>query len=102
MFENAICKLKCAKDKIKISGDTQYFLIFLTVRILSVFLIQTWYVPDEYWQSLEVAHNLVFGYGYNTWEWITGLRSYIHPFFIALLYKILYLLNLDTVYLLVS
>lgn len=29
----------------------------------------TFFQPDEYWQSLEVAHVYVFGYGYKTWEW---------------------------------
>lgn len=36
--------------------------LFASLRILSVFLVQTAYVPDEYWQSLEVAHYLSFGY----------------------------------------
>lgn len=34
---------------------------FLALRILSVFVVTTWYVPDEYWQSLEVGHKLAFG-----------------------------------------
>lgn len=37
------------------------FLFFLALRLLSVFLVRTWFVPDEYWQSLEVAHRLAFG-----------------------------------------
>ena len=40
----------------------QVFFWFLLFRILSIFLIKTWYVPDEYWQSLEVGHKLAFGY----------------------------------------
>lgn len=31
-------------------------------RLLNYFVVQTYYVPDEYWQSLEVAHHKVFGY----------------------------------------
>lgn len=38
------------------------FLFFLFIRILSVFVVKTWYVPDEYWQSLEVGHKLAFGF----------------------------------------
>ncbi|CAH1112261.1 unnamed protein product [Psylliodes chrysocephalus] len=72
------------------------FLIFLAVRLLSVYLIQTFYVPDEYWQILEVAHNLVFKYGYITWEWTKGIRSYVPPIIIAGLYKILQVLGLDS------
>lgn len=72
------------------------FIFFLVVRIASVFIVQTYFVPDEYWQSLEVAHNLVFKYGHLTWEWTKGIRSYIPPLVIAAVYKILQLLDLDT------
>lgn len=34
----------------------------LLVRFLNVLLCQTVFVPDEYWQSLEVAHRVAFGY----------------------------------------
>ncbi|XP_015120305.1 GPI mannosyltransferase 3 [Diachasma alloeum] len=64
-------------------------------RVLSVYIVQTSDVPDEYWQSLEVAHNLAFGYGHLTWEWRHSIRSYIYPFLISILYKILELLGLD-------
>nr|XP_036215464.1 GPI mannosyltransferase 3 isoform X2 [Bactrocera oleae] len=77
------------------------FLLILAVRLASVFIVQTSYVPDEYWQSLEVAHKLTFGYGYLTWEWVQGIRSYVYPILIAGVYKLLALLNLDTVQLLV-
>lgn len=40
-------------------------------------------------------------YGYLTWEWTEGLRSYSYPLFFAIIYKILHLLNKDTVELLV-
>ncbi|KAF5298601.1 hypothetical protein FQR65_LT09696 [Abscondita terminalis] len=63
--------------------------------------IQTWFVPDEYWQSLEVAHNIVFNYGYLTWEWMLGIRSYIHPLAIAFVYKILQICEMDHVYVMV-
>ncbi|KAL7744482.1 hypothetical protein ACLKA6_001855 [Drosophila palustris] len=51
--------------------------------------------------SLEVAHKLTFGYGYLTWEWVQGMRSYVYPLAIAALYKLLALLQLDSVELLV-
>lgn len=69
--------------------------VIFFVRILSVFLVQTWYVPDEYWQSLEVAHKEVFGYGALTWEWQKGIRSYLYPSFIAALYTLLKYTSLD-------
>ncbi|XP_026849619.1 GPI mannosyltransferase 3 isoform X1 [Drosophila persimilis] len=77
------------------------FGLILAVRLASVFVVKTYYVPDEYWQSLEVAHKLTFGYGYLTWEWVQGIRSYVYPVLIAGLYKLLALLHLDSVQLLV-
>lgn len=71
--------------------------MIIGLRILSVFVVCTWYVPDEFWQSLEVAHYLTFGYGYLTWEWHERIRNFIYPLLISLLYKCLELLHLDTV-----
>lgn len=34
----------------------------MALRTLNCFLVQTSFVPDEYWQSLEVAHRMVFKY----------------------------------------
>lgn len=65
------------------------FVLFVLVRLLSVVIVQTWFVPDEYWQSLEVAHKLAFNYGYLTWEWVLGIRSYVQPLIISFVYKIL-------------
>lgn len=39
---------------------------------------------------------LVYRYGHLTWEWKRGIRSYMHPFLFALLYKVLAFLGLDT------
>ena len=63
--------------------------------ITAAFLSGTYFVPDEYWQSLEVAHRLVFGYGYLTWEWLEGIRGYFHPLLFACLYRLLAWLHLD-------
>jgi hypothetical protein len=38
------------------------FLYLLLFRCINASLVNTFFNPDEYWQSLEVAHNLVFGY----------------------------------------
>ncbi|KAL0829598.1 hypothetical protein ABMA28_003106 [Loxostege sticticalis] len=73
----------------------QVFGVILFVRIVSVFVVQTWYVPDEYWQTLEVAHKQVFGYGALTWEWTKGIRSYLYPSVVAALYTILKFTGLD-------
>ncbi|XP_046405378.1 GPI mannosyltransferase 3 [Ischnura elegans] len=77
-------------------GKLRIFLFFLTLKLLSVFVVKTSFVPDEYWQSLEVAHKLAFGYGHLTWEWTEGIRSYIYPAIIAALYKALEFFGLDS------
>uniref|UniRef100_A0A3Q3A662 Mannosyltransferase n=1 Tax=Kryptolebias marmoratus TaxID=37003 RepID=A0A3Q3A662_KRYMA len=40
-------------------------------------------------------------YGYLTWEWRAGIRGFTYPLFFAFLYKILHLLNYDSVHLLI-
>ena len=72
-----------------------FCLVFWSVRLLSVFLVQTWFVPDEFWQSMEVAHRLSFGYGHLTWEWTQGIRSWLYPMSIAIVYKHLENFGLD-------
>ncbi|XP_041969638.1 GPI mannosyltransferase 3 [Aricia agestis] len=74
---------------------TQVLSAILIVRILSVFVVQTWYVPDEYWQTLEVAHKQAFGYGTLTWEWQKGIRSFLYPSIVTALYYLLKVTNLD-------
>lgn len=77
-------------------------LVFAVVfRLINCFLVQTSFVPDEYWQSLEVSHHMVFNYGYLTWEWKKGIRGFTYPLVFALLYKILNFINCDLVYLLI-
>ncbi|XP_043934886.1 GPI mannosyltransferase 3 [Protopterus annectens] len=83
-------------------GASIYLVLFtVAVRVVNCFLVQTSFVPDEYWQSLEVAHRMVFNYGYLTWEWTEGLRGYSYPLFFATIYKILHILKKDTVQLLI-
>ena len=43
-------------------------------RVGNALAVITFFNPDEYWQSLEPAHRLAFGYGHLTWEWVAGLR----------------------------
>ena len=59
-------------------------------------LVRGYFTADEYWQSLEVAHRMVWGYGHLTWEWDSALRSVCHPALYAGLYKALDLLGLDS------
>jgi phosphatidylinositol glycan class B len=67
-------------------------------RCLNAVFVTTYFNPDEYWQSLEVAHSLVFQSGYRTWEWgpSAQIRSPLHPIMFAGLYKLLSAFQLDT------
>eukprot|EP01130_Rhizamoeba_saxonica_P002597 TRINITY_DN12371_c0_g1_i1.p1 TRINITY_DN12371_c0_g1~~TRINITY_DN12371_c0_g1_i1.p1 ORF type:complete len:485 (+),score=40.51 TRINITY_DN12371_c0_g1_i1:1-1455(+) len=71
----------------------------ITIRIICGFAIQTYFDPDEYWQSIEIAHNYIFGYGYVTWEWDEQLRGFLHPAIFATLYSLLKCTGLDTPFL---
>ncbi|CAL8071643.1 unnamed protein product [Orchesella dallaii] len=53
------------------------------------------FVPDEHWQSTEVASVLHFGRGHLTWEWYAHIRSYIPPVLILIVYKIVSVFNYD-------
>lgn len=55
--------------------------ISLCVRIAIAVLTRTVFQPDEYFQSLEPAFQLIFGYGHLTWEWLAEkpIRSIIYP-----------------------
>lgn len=64
-------------------------------RLLSVLIVQTYFVADEYWQTLEVAHSMAFGYGYLTWEIERKIRSAAYPSLFAIMYRVLDCLHLD-------
>ncbi|XP_034385354.1 GPI mannosyltransferase 3 isoform X2 [Cyclopterus lumpus] len=80
---------------------TRVVVFSVAFRVINCFLVQTSFVPDEYWQSLEVSHRMVFDYGYVTWEWKEGLRGFTYPLFFAFIYKLLYFINYDSVHLLI-
>lgn len=78
------------------SPERLLFCALFLFRILNAFLIKTFFVPDEFWQGPEIAHRMVFGYGYLTWEWQKGLRGWTSPLMYAAGYKLLALFELDT------
>ncbi|KAL5969115.1 GPI mannosyltransferase 3 [Taenia solium] len=71
-------------------------LIFL--RLLNALMIRTTFVPDEVWQSVEVAHRWVYGFGALTWEWAptVAIRSPLYPLFFAGIYKALAFSGVDS------
>ncbi|KZP21235.1 glycosyltransferase family 22 protein [Athelia psychrophila] len=70
------------------------------VRILIALSTRTFFQPDEYYQALEPAHALVFGYGHLTWEWLTPqpIRSVIYPALNLPIYWLLKVTGLHTVW----
>ena len=75
--------------------DLNILLGLIIFRLCNVFLVQTWFVPDEFWQGPEVAHKMTFGYGHLTWEWQEGIRGYVYPLIFAFAYKIVDIFKLD-------
>ena len=76
-------------------------LYLVTWRLVWAVLSQTWYVPDETWQSVEVAHRSVWGRGQLTWEADLAIRSSLQSLPHAVLFKLLALLRLDFQFLVV-
>lgn len=59
-------------------------------RLVNALAVRTFFQPDEYFQSLEVATDLAFGpqsNAYITWEWKNHLRSSLHPAIFAAAYE---------------
>lgn len=73
-------------------------------RIAIALATQTFFQPDEYFQSLEVAHRLVFAYGHLTWEWLSPrpIRSILYPLLNVPIYFALKATRLDDTRLLVG
>lgn len=69
----------------------------LAVRILIALFTRTIFQPDEYFQSLEPAYHLVFGYGHLTWEWLAPrpIRSILYPALNVPIYWVLKSLKLE-------
>uniref|UniRef100_A0A8C5I303 Mannosyltransferase n=1 Tax=Gouania willdenowi TaxID=441366 RepID=A0A8C5I303_GOUWI len=68
-------------------------------RLINCVLVQSSFVPDEYWQSLEVSHWMVFKYPLITHT--ETLLGFTYPLIFAILYWTLHFLNLDSVFVLI-
>jgi hypothetical protein len=60
----------------------------LLFRIINAFSSNTYFDPDEHYQSHEVAYSAVYNVGFRTWEWHVGLRSFLHPALLAMFYSL--------------
>ena len=61
-------------------------LLYLIIFSFSLRFALSFYLPivlhgDQTYQTLEPAHYLAFGKGFLTWEWHTGIRSWVYPSF---------------------
>lgn len=73
------------------------FALILVFRMISLFIVKSWFKRGEYLDNLEVAHHWTFGYGHLTEAWSEGVYSHVHPLGIAVLYKALAWIGLDHV-----
>jgi phosphatidylinositol glycan class B len=71
-------------------------LYLLAFRLSNAYLIRTYFAPDEFWQCTEIAHRLVYGLGYVTWEWIEHIRGTTHPLLFTALFWVLDALKVDS------
>ena len=85
-------------DTIRRPSKRTLFSMFLSVRVLMAICANSLHHGDETYQSVEVAHKLVYGTGYLTWEWTTPnpIRSYIHPLLFSVLFYIVKVLGIDS------
>ncbi|EIW84933.1 glycosyltransferase family 22 protein [Coniophora puteana RWD-64-598 SS2] len=74
-----------------------YIPLHIVLRTFVALLTQGFFQPDEYFQSLEPAHRLVYGYGHLTWEWLSPrpIRSFVFPALNVPVYWALRTLGLD-------
>lgn len=72
-------------------------ILALVWRVFVSVFTRTFFQPDEYFQSLEVAHHVVFGYGHLTWEWRANppIRSIVYPLVYVPVYWVLKVTGLD-------
>ncbi|CEP61487.1 putative glycosylphosphatidylinositol-alpha 1,2 mannosyltransferase LALA0_S03e03950g [Lachancea lanzarotensis] len=81
-----------AGEKTRISNSS-FLRILVLFRVINSFFVNSFFQPDEFWQSLEPAHFKAFGYGELTWEWKFGLRSYAFSFLFELVYRLVSLIS---------
>ena len=63
--------------------------VALVIRILAAVFSKGYIHPDEHYQSIEVAYKEVFGFGKIPWEFIDGARSWVYPYIVIVIFKIM-------------
>jgi phosphatidylinositol glycan class B len=72
------------------------FAAVFCIKLIVSFANKSYFIPDEVWQSQEVAHYFIFGQGFLTWEWKRKIRSFAYPFFLSCFYWTLKVVGLDS------
>jgi len=65
-----------------------WFLAFV-VRILASIFSKGFIHPDEHYQSIEIAYYEIYGEGYIPWEFEEGVRSWVYPGIVLLIFKLM-------------
>jgi len=82
---------------VAVGAPMRLYLCCFVFRSVNALTVRTYFNADEYWQSLEVAHVAVFGYGHLTWEWDAAVRGFAHPAIFAAIYEAARWMRVDTV-----
>lgn len=69
------------------------WLFALTIRIVISIISKGYTHPDEYYQSIEIAYEKVFGIGRIPWEFEEGIRSWVYPGIIIGIFKLMLFLG---------
>lgn len=85
-----------AVDDLTSMSNAKLFFCYFLFRLIATWQLKTFFQPDEFYQALEPAHDLVFGYGFVTWEYRHAIRSIAHPLVFAIPYKVLKVFKLDS------
>lgn len=64
-------------------------------RLLNAFLTRTFFQPDEFYQSWEVAYSDIYGVGFRSWEWQAGIRTSLIPYLFRFIIITAALLGID-------
>jgi phosphatidylinositol glycan class B len=73
-------------------------LIALLTRLYALFATKGMTHYDNLYQLLEPAHTLVYGYGITPWEYAYGMRSWLQPLMISIIFRagtILYIKDIN-------
>jgi len=65
------------------------WLLALILRLLSAIFSKGYIHPDEIFQSIEVIYKSIFGIGFVPWEFIEGARSWVYPWTVYIIFKIM-------------